>query len=188
MPSPQVRPKQFVGVGFGAVAGADGEPSAVVLRNNGLHIILEIDRTHRVGKTHAAGLKDVVLEAALTSIADCEDSVAAVDGEDKAQVYGNWTNLMKGTLEARFMKGGKENVRTLNEDRVYDLADGSGSLLLPGRSIMLVRNVGIHMYTDAAVTASGDQVPEGMLDAMVTICAALHDVRKARPLNSRARR
>ena len=178
-----LHPAKFVA----SSAGAGEEPRAVGLRNNGLHIIIEIDRSDRIGRTHPAGVSGVVLESALTAIADCEDSVAAVDGEDKAQVYTNWTNIMKGTLVAEFKKGGSMVKRTLKGDRSYAMADGSGTLLLPGRCVMLVRNVGIHMYTDAVVTAQGGQeIPEGILDALVTACAARHDLTRPSPLNSRA--
>ena len=147
----------------------------VLLRHNGLHVEILIDPEDPVGRDHPAGIKDVVLEAALTTIEDCEDSVAAVDAEDKTKVYGNWTGLMKGTLEARMSKGGRDFVRRLNPDREYTAPDG-GTLVLPGRSVMLVRNVGLHMYTDAVLDAGGNEIPEGILDAMVTVLAAKHDL------------
>ncbi len=171
---------------FAGYVEEDGVLLEVLLRNHGLHIELRIDREHPVGETHPAGVADVILESALTTIEDCEDSVAAVDAEDKTRVYGNWLGIMKGTLEARLNKGGKEIVRRLNPDRHYTRPDG-GLLTLPGRSVLLVRNVGLHMYTDA-VTLDGEEVPEGFLDAMVTCLAAKHDLLGHAPIrNSRAK-
>jgi len=175
------RPEQF-----GGFREKGGRIEAVLLRNNGLHIELQIDRDHLVGKASPAGVKDVVLEAAVTTIQDCEDSVAAVDADDKVEVYGNWCGLMKGDLEAEFDKGGSQLQRALNEDRRYTGADGS-SFTLPGRSLMLVRNVGHLMKTDAVLTGAGEPIFEGILDAMVTVLAAMHDLEgNARLSNSRA--
>ena len=158
----------------------------VLLRHHGLHIELHVDPAHPVGRLHRAGVKDVVLEAALTTIQDCEDAVAAVDTEDKALVYRNWLGIMRGTLETRFDKGGEAVTRRLEPDRHY-LGPGGERLTLPGRSLLLVRNVGAHMYSDAVTRANGEAIPETFLDAMVTALAAVHDLRRTGPfVNSRA--
>ena len=152
-----------------------GQLACVLLRNHRLHVELRIDHEHEIGKLSQAGVKDIMLEAAITTIEDCEDAVSAVDAEDKTQVYRNWLGLMKGTLEASFTKGDQTVVRRLAPDRAYR-APGGGSIELPGRSLMLVRNVGIHMYTDAVLDENGGEIPEGFLDAMATVLAAKHDL------------
>ncbi len=164
-------PAAFVGYGE-----AKGQLSSLLLRHHGLHIEIEIDRDHPIGKGHPAGVRDVVLEAAITTIMDFEDSVSAVDAEDKVRVYRHWLGIMDGTLETDLEKGGRTLRRRLNPDRTFTTPDG-GTLTLPGRSLLLVRNVGIHMETDAVTTPDDRPIPEGFLDAMVATLTALHDLK-----------
>ncbi|QAZ67994.1 malate synthase G [Solidesulfovibrio carbinolicus] len=161
---------------FAGYAGPAKAPTAVVLVKNGLHVELRFDRSHPVGAASPSGLKDVVLESALTTILDCEDSVAVVDGPDKAAAYRNLLGLFRGELEAAFEKGGKTLTRAMANDKTFTAPDG-GALRLPGRSLMLVRNVGHLMTTDAVLDAAGEEIPEGFLDALATAAVALHDQR-----------
>jgi len=174
-------PAQFAGYAGDAQALRE-----VVLLNNGLNVRVVIDRDHPIGRGDRAGIADVILEAALTTIMDCEDSVAAVDAEDKVLAYRNWLGLMKGDLEETFEKGGKTITRRLNEDIRLTAPDGS-PLTLPGRSLMLVRNVGHLMTNPAILDRDGNEVPEGIMDAMFTSLIALHDIGpNGRRMNSRA--
>ncbi len=149
--------------------------STLLFVNNGLHIEIQIDPTSVIGQSSSAGVKDVIMEAALTAIQDCEDSVAAVDAEDKALVYRNWLGLMKGTLEEKFEKNGKTLSRKLNPDREYTSPTGE-SFSLPGRSVLLIRNVG-HLMTTDSVLLNGEEVPEGIVDGLMTALIYIHDMK-----------
>jgi malate synthase len=171
---------------FAGWRGAADQPSAILLKNHGLHVELTLDRGHSIGKNDPAGLADVLLESALSTIVDLEDSVAVVDGEDKAEAYANWLGLMKGDLTATFDKGGRSTTRRLEPDRRYS-APGGGELVLPGRSLLFVRNVGHLMTTPAVRLPDGSEAFEGILDTVITSLIATHDLRRNGPfVNSRA--
>jgi len=167
-------PGQFVGW-----RGTEDAPEAVVLKNNGLHIIIEIDASTPVGQDDAAGVSDIKLEAALSAIMDCEDSVACVDAADKRDAYDNWLGLMRGSLEEEVTKSGTTFTRRLAEDMTFH-APGGGEITLKGRALMLVRNVGHLMTTPAVRDRDGREIPEGLMDAMMTTLAAMHDLAAGR--------
>ncbi len=163
-------PGQFVGYN-----GEKSNPTEIILKNNGLHVIIQIDATSPIGQTDAAGVKDLVLEAAVTTIQDLEDSIAAVDAEEKVEGYRNWLGLMKGTLQESFQKGDKTVTRAMNKDRTYtDLEGNTGKI--HGRSLMLLRNVG-HLMTNPAILVDGAEIYEGIMDALVTPLLSIADIR-----------
>ncbi len=169
---PLKQPEKFVGY-----RGNPKAPDAVLLRNNGLHVELVFDRAHPIGSRDQALLADVRLESAVSAIMDCEDSVACVDAEDKVEAYSNWLGLMQGNLEASFEKGGKTMTRRLNDDLTYTAPDGS-AVTIKGRALLWIRNVGHLMTNPAILDATGDEVFEGLMDAMITVLIAMHDLKK----------
>ena len=164
---------------FKGYAGDAASPNLILLEQNGLHIEIHLDRSTPIGKTDKAGISDVVMEAAITTIMDCEDSIAAVDAQDKVAAYRNWLGLMNGNLTARFEKGGKTVDRAANPDRDYTAPDG-GNLTLPGRSLLFIRNVGHLMTSDAILLPDGSEIGEGLMDGVVTSLVSLHDIRGKR--------
>ena len=176
-----IKPSQIIGY-----QGPQETPSLVLVVNNGLHIEIHIDRNHGIGKDSPSGVKDVVMEAAITTILDFEDSVAAVDAEDKASIYENFLGLLKGDLEDTFEKGGKTVTRRMNLDREY-IGPNDEKVTMPGCSLLLVRNVGHLMTNPAIIDKDGDEVPEGIMDAFFTGLIGLHDIQSKGPIkNSRA--
>lgn len=171
---------------FAGYNGSADAPSSLLFLHNGLHIDILIDKNSPIGSQDPAGVKDIILEAALSTIMDCEDSVAAVDGEDKALVYANWLGLMTGTLTEEVEKGGKTFTRSLNADRAYTKPDGSGSFKLPGRSLLFIRNVGHLMTTPAVLDEAGNEIPEGILDGVMTALIAPFDLNRSENKNSRS--
>ncbi|SHJ37399.1 malate synthase [Palleronia salina] len=170
---PLADPTQFVGY-----RGDADAPTSILLRRNGLHIEIVLDRDHQIGASDPAGVADIQLESAMSAIMDCEDSVAAVDAPDKVLAYGNWLGLMKGDLSEKVTKGGKTFTRVLNDDRVFTAPHG-GEVRLKGRALMLVRNVGHLMRNPAILDRNGDEVFEGLMDAAFTTLIAMHDLQRA---------
>ncbi|MGF6147227.1 Malate synthase G [Kingella potus] len=171
---------------FAGYTGSEAAPESLLFLHNGLHFDILIDKGSPIGSQDPAGIKDIILEAALSTIMDCEDSVAAVDGEDKTLVYSNWLGLMRGTLEETVEKNGKTFVRRLNPDREYTAPDGSGTFRLPGRSLLFIRNVGHLMTTPAVLDAQGNEIPEGILDCVITALTAPFDFARESNKNSRS--
>lgn len=159
---------------FAGFVGEASNPKGILLKNNGLHLEIQIDPTNPIGKDDPAGIKDVLMESAVTTIQDCEDSVAAVDAEEKTEVYRNWFGLMKGDLQDTFEKNGKQLTRRMNPDREYTTPDG-GKITLHGRSVMLLRNVG-HLMTNPAILVDGEEIYEGIMDALITPLCSLPDL------------
>ena len=162
--------------------GSEDNPSCILLKNNNLHVEILINKNGNIGSTDNAGIDDIIIESALTTIQDCEDSVATVDAEDKVLAYKNWLGLMKGNLEDTFEKNGKMLTRKLNQDKIY--LTSNGEYKLPGRSVMLIRNVGHLMTNPAILMSNGEEIPEGIMDAMITSMIAIHDI-KNNQMNSR---
>ena len=162
--------------GFVGYTGAQNEPTGILLVKNGVHFEIQIDASHPIGQDDGAHVKDVLMESALTTIMDCEDSVAAVDADDKTLAYRNWLGLMKGDLEESFEKSGEMMTRRMHDDRVYTAPDG-GDVTLKGRSLMFVRNVGHLMTNPAILLKDGSEIPEGLMDAFITSLAAIHDLK-----------
>jgi malate synthase len=166
-------PGQFVGY-----QGTAGEPNSILLRHHGIHIDVQIDRSTAIGQSDAAGVSDIVLESALSTILDLEDSVAVVDSEDKVVAYRNWLGILKGTLTEEVSKGGKTFIRGLNPDRKYTHCNGTGDFVLHGRSLLFIRNVGHLMSNPAILYGNGQEIPEGILDAVISTAAAIHDLKR----------
>ncbi|MDD2383359.1 MAG: malate synthase G [Sulfurospirillaceae bacterium] len=164
---------------FVGYLGSNKAMSSILFKHNGLHVEVQIDKTHSIGATNALGMKDVIIESALSAIQDCEDSVAAVDAEDKVRIYRNWNGMMRGDLTATFENKGQTIYRTLNADKSFFAPDGGKIISLKGRTLLLIRNVGMQMYTDAVTLKDGTLIPEGFLDAMVTSLCAMHDLRRS---------
>ena len=162
--------------------GSENSPECILLKNNNLHVEILINKNGNIGSTDKAGIDDIIIESALTTIQDCEDSVATVDAEDKVLAYKNWLGLMKGDLEDTFEKNGKSVTRKLNQDKSYITTNGKYNL--PGRSVMLIRNVGHLMTNPAILMKNGDEIPEGIMDAMITSLIAIHDIKNSK-MNSR---
>ena len=162
--------------------GSENSPKCILLKNNNLHVEILINKNGNIGSTDKAGIDDIIIESALTTIQDCEDSVATVDAEDKVLAYKNWLGLMKGDLEDTFEKNGKSVTRKLNQDKIYITTNGKYNL--PGRSVMLIRNVGHLMTNPAILMKNGDEIPEGIMDAMITSLIAIHDIKNSK-MNSR---